>query len=254
MHVPGSMSLLFLVYLLVLMPYAAIRSAGVIRAARAGTSEQPLPSRESIWVRTIFVLGFLFALAWYTGRGFDFHIFALPPLGVRDIAAAVGALAAYFGLREVSRAIRSEAERRAMLVYFIAPRSTREWFLWTGTVLVASVAEEAAYRGVGMAILWYALGNPYAAVAICSVAFALAHWTQGWKSAAVIFVMALVMHALVAFTGTLILAMLVHGIYDLVAGYFIAKEAKRLQLEGREASLEAPRASPSPDERARGQG
>ena len=141
-----------------------------------------------------------------------------------------------------------------MLVYFIAPRSPREWLLWTGTVLVASVAEEAAYRGVGMSILWYALGNPYAAVAICSAAFALAHWTQGWKSAAVIFVMALVMHALVAFTGTLILAMLVHGIYDLVAGYFIAKEAKRLQLEGREASLEASHTSPSPDERARGQG
>jgi len=244
MRMPGAMSLLFLVYLLVLLPYAAIRSAGVIRAARAGVSDRPLPSRESIWARTIVVLGFLLALAWYTGRGFGFRVFALPSLAVRDVAAAVVALAAYFGLREVSRAIRSEAERRAMLVYFIAPRTAREWPLWTATVLVASVAEEAAYRGVGMSILWYSLGNPYAAVAICSVAFALAHWTQGWKSAAVIFAMALVMHGLVAFTGTLILAMLVHGLYDLVAGYFIAKEAKRLHLEGSEASPEPPPTSP----------
>ena len=42
----------------------------------------------------------------------------------------------------------------------------------------------------------------------------------------IIFGMALVMHALVWFTGTLIVAMIVHAVYDFVAGYLIAREAK----------------------------
>ena len=225
MHIPGSMSLLFLGCLLVLMPWIAIRSAALLREGRSETAAVPLPPRESIWARTIVALGLLFVLAWYTGRGFGFQVFAVPALGLREIVAAVAALAICFGLRAASRAMHSEAERRGMVVYFLAPRTAREWLLWTAMVLVASVAEETAYRGVGMAVLWYSLGNPYAAAGVCAVAFALAHWTQGWKSAAVIFVIALVMHGLVAFTGTLVLAMVVHAVYDLVAGYLIAQEA-----------------------------
>jgi membrane protease YdiL (CAAX protease family) len=105
-------------------------------------------------------LGFLFVLAWLTGRGFDYHFFVVRSLGTGEILAALLALAAAFGLRAVARAMRSEDERRRMTVYLLAPRSAREWALWAGTVVAAGVAEEAAYRGVGMAILGYALGNP----------------------------------------------------------------------------------------------
>jgi membrane protease YdiL (CAAX protease family) len=238
MQMPSPLSILFLAYLLVLLPWMAIRSATVVRAVREGTSTHQLPSREGIWLQTILTLAFLFALAWYTGRSFGFRIFALPPVGAREIAASLGALTAYFGLRVVARAVRSEEERRRMVVYFIAPRQPREWLLWGGTVVAASIAEEAAYRGVGMSILWFATGNPYFAATVCAVAFALAHWTQGWKSAAVIFAMALVMHGLVAFTGTLVLAMLVHGVYDFVAGYLIARQAAEYDREA--ASHAAP--------------
>lgn len=231
MHVPRSVSLVFLVYLLAVLPWIAIRSARLFRAARAGIAAPALPSRTSIWVRTIVAQAITLFLAWYTARVVGYRIFAVPTLGLREVAAAAVALAAYFGLRAVSRAIRSDQERRDMLVYFLAPRMTREWLASTGTVLVASVAEEAAYRGVGMAILANSLGNPYGAAVVCAVAFALAHWTQGWKSAAVIFLMALVMHGLVAFTATLVLAMLVHAVYDLTAGYLIAKEAARFDQE-----------------------
>jgi hypothetical protein len=62
-------------------------------------------------------------------------------------------------------------------------------------------------------------------------AFALAHWVQGWKSGAVIFAMALVAHALVALTGTLVLKMIVHAVYDFVAGAQIAKQARAYDLE-----------------------
>jgi membrane protease YdiL (CAAX protease family) len=231
MHLPGPIPLLFLCYLLVLMPVVAIRSARFMQAARAGTTVRPLPSRASIWARTTAALVALLAFAWYTGRGFDYRPFAVPPLGAADLLASVATLAIAFGLRAVSRAVRTEAERRDMAVYVLAPRNGREWLLWTLTVLVASVAEETAYRGVGMAILWWALGSPWTSAGICAVGFALAHWTQGGKSAVIIVLMALAMHGLVAVTGTLVLAMVVHAVYDLVAGYQIAGEARRFDAE-----------------------
>jgi membrane protease YdiL (CAAX protease family) len=104
-------------------------------------------------------------------------------------------------------------------------------------VLAASVAEEAAYRGVGMSILWYYLGNPWLAALLCAAAFSLGHSTQGWKSASVIFAMALAFHGLVALTGTLVLAMVVHAIYDFVAGDRIRRDTARYD---REAALAMP--------------
>jgi membrane protease YdiL (CAAX protease family) len=226
MHRPGLIPLLFLGYVLVAMPLVAIRSARFMRAVATGTTAERLPSRERIWLHTLGSLLVMLAFAWYTGSGFGYQPFAMPVLGAADTLVTAATLAVYFGLRAVARALVPAAERRAMAVYALAPRSPRESLLMTVTVLVASVAEEVAYRGVAMAILWYALGSPWPAVGICAVAFALAHWTQGWKSALIVFLMALASHGLVAFTGTLVPAMVVHAVYDLVTGYHLAREAR----------------------------
>ncbi len=100
--------------------------------------------------------------------------------------------------------------------------------LQLATIVVASVAEEAAYRGVGFAILWYALGNGWVAAVLCAVAFALAHTVQGWRSAGWVFLIGLVMQGLAVLAGTLVLAMLVHLLYDLVASTLIAAEARQM--------------------------
>ncbi len=220
MTVPGTPSIVFLCYLLFFLPWAAFRSRKRVEAMKGAYTPR---SREAIWIGTLLSQGVLLTLAWLVGRGFDYEFFALPALGVRHAGIAVLALAVCFGLRALSRAVRSPDERKSMAVYAWAPRSSKEWTLWSAAVLLASVAEEIAYRGVGMSILWYTFGNPWVAVLIMALAFSLAHVTQGWKSAAVIFAVALTMHALVALTGTLILAMVVHALYDFVTGYGIAK-------------------------------
>lgn len=245
MQVPGSPSLLFLVYLLLFLPWAAFRGTqrlreareeGRLRATREEGSARASVPRRSIWAGTLLSQALLFGLAWFVGGGFGYRIFALPTLGARELLAAVAALVACFGVRALVRASRTEEERRRLLVYRLAPRTGGEWALWVATVLAASVAEEAAYRGVGMSILWYSLGSPWAAALICATAFSLAHWAQGGKSGVAIFAIALVMHALVAFTGTLVLAMVVHAAYDLVAGFLIAREAERYDREAAAAS------------------
>lgn len=222
----SALSAAFLAYLLAVLPWLAFRSATRVKAARTAGGPA-VPSRELIWLNTLVSLGLLFALAWVTGRSFGYRPFAVPAIGPRDLLAAAAAFGACFGMRAISRRLRTEGERRKLFVYRLAPRNPREWALWAATALAAGVAEEVAYRGVGMQLLWYALGSPWAAALLCAGAFALAHAMQGGKSMAVIFAIALVMHGLVAFTGTLVLAMVVHGGYDLAAGYLIAQEASR---------------------------
>ena len=78
-----------------------------------------------------------------------------------------------------------------------------------------------------MAILWYSFRSPWPAALVAALVFSLAHSTQGWKSASIIFVVALTMQALVVFTGTLILAVIIHAVYDLVTGYEIGRTAQR---------------------------
>ena len=232
MNVPGTPSIVFLGYLLLFLPWAAFRSRRRVEAMKGAYTPR---SREAIWIGTLISQGVLLTLAWLVGRGFDYEFFALPALTIRHVGIALLALAVCFGLRAISRAIRSADERKSMAVYAWAPRSPKEWTLWTAAVLLASVAEEVAYRGVGMSILWYTFGNPWVAVFLMAAAFALAHATQGWKSAAIIFAVALTMHALVALTETLILAMVVHAVYDFVTGYGIARTARLIDLTQRES-------------------
>ncbi len=228
MQLPGTPSLAFLFYLLLFLPWLAIRSASRIQRMRAGDDPKPNISREGLWIRILLTQAFLLFLAWRTGQSFDDHLFTSPALGLGDMLLAGLALAACLGLRGVLRSLRSEEERRRSVVYWISPTTGRERILWIASVLMASVAEEAAYRGVGMSILWYSLDNYWLAAVVSAVAFALAHWVQGWKSGLVIFVMALVFQGLVTVTGTLVLAMIVHAAYDFLAGWAIMRDARAM--------------------------
>ena len=62
-----------------------------------------------------------------------------------------------------------------------------------------------------------------------------------------VFVIALIFHLLVWLTHTLVIAMVVHTIYDLVAGYAAAKRARELQVPGPPAATPAatPAAAPA---------
>jgi len=104
-----------------------------------------------------------------------------------------------------------------MPVNRMMPQSPRERALYSVMAIVAGIAEEAAYRGVLMSAVWHATGFASLAVLVSALAFALGHVVQGRKSMAVIFVMACSMHALVWYTGTLVIAMAVHAVYDLLA-------------------------------------
>ena len=146
-------------------------------------------------------------------------------MDVRDGLYALAALALCLVIGFICRKFESDVESKQMApAHCIAPQAPRE--LSAITILAASVAEEAAYRGVGFFIIWTLFGSPWLAAFVLATVFAFAHWIQGWKNVVGIFAIALVMQGLVVMTNTLVLAMVVHAIFDFVAFYSINSSVK----------------------------
>jgi hypothetical protein len=234
MHLPGLPSQVYVAYLLAFMPWMAFRSMRRLRPPPAGSVEAaaPVPSRTQLFASTLVSLALLFLLTWFTAGSFGYRIFDVLSFGERELLAGGITFVACLGLMLLNRAARTPAERRTMPVYKLMPRTPAEWTLYAAAALAAGVAEEAAYRGVLMSILWYSLGNPWLAAAISAGAFGLSHAFQGWKSGVTIFAIALAMHGLVWVTGTLVVAMVVHTVYDLVAGVIGAWRVRTGRVEG----------------------
>ena len=138
MQIPGLPAIFFLIYLLILLPGLAFRSHQLFLSATYG--RVAFPPRRTIWINTLFSQVVMLTLAWLVAWTIGFPLIRLPHLGAREAIAGGVALAVYFAFRSVAAAIRSENERRRLLVYAIAPRTAVEWLLWTATVLVAAVA------------------------------------------------------------------------------------------------------------------
>ncbi len=138
-------------------------------------------------------------------------------MGAVLLAVAVAALAPRW---------REQVRRRDRFVHLVAPRTPGERVLWTAVSVSAGVAEELAYRGVFFAILAPIVGVPGATL-LTALAFAAGHLAQGWQAAPVVFAFAVGFQLLVLASGTLVIAMAVHAVYDLIAGLAIGRLAER---------------------------
>lgn len=231
MRDPGALGFLYLLYVLGFLPWVVLRSKRLIEPAGEGPAALPV-SRTYAYGSTLASLLILFLFSWYVGRSWGFRPFAAAALGAREVLAGAAVLAVQFPLAWVARMLHSPEERRKMTLYRLIPRSRREWLLFVAMAGFAGVAEEAAYRGVLFEMLTYSLGEPWAAAGISALGFAVAHSLQGWRSAAVIFVIGLLMQALVWYTGTLVVAMAVHALYDVAAGCIGAWRIRTGQVDG----------------------
>ncbi|MCI0659883.1 MAG: CPBP family intramembrane metalloprotease, partial [Acidobacteria bacterium] len=137
---------------------------------------------------------------------------------------------------------RRNVENRERKVYLFMPRDSREKSLWVFISAAAGIGEEITYRGVMWVLLARLTGSLWIAALIASSIFAFSHYMQGWISIVAIFGFALGFHAVVWLTGSLIPAMLLHFLYDLMAGMMYSYYGEKLgyPLEGipREAQTE----------------
>ncbi|NQU66658.1 MAG: CPBP family intramembrane metalloprotease [Candidatus Marinimicrobia bacterium] len=219
-------TLLFLTYLLVFLPLMAFRSRNKIIPASGGVGTQ-YSSLKAIWFWTLFNHGVLFLLAWLASQEVSFKPFSMPAIDLIDGLYAIAALSVCVAISSLVRSSQSAREAaKEAITHWLLPRSMSEAALKSLTVLTASVVEEVAYRGVGYYIIWQLFGNPWLAAVVCSIAFGLAHWVQGWKNVVGIIAIGAVLQGLVVATNTLFLAIAVHVVFDIVAIIQAKREAR----------------------------
>jgi membrane protease YdiL (CAAX protease family) len=139
----------------------------------------------------------------------------------------------------MARRWKRNVERRVKRLWLVMPRDGVERALWVGVSLAAGIGEEIVYRGVLFTVLTRATDSALAAGAVCTIAFALAHWTQGRSSVLVIAAFTIVFHLVVWTTGSLYVAMAVHVAYDLAAGFAYSYWGRRLGYPRTDAELAA---------------
>lgn len=100
--------------------------------------------------------------------------------------------------------------------------------LWVAISALAGISEECAFRGLAYRLLVEMGLNVALAVAVCVIAFAIGHLTQGWRGVLGTFILALLFHALVFATHSLYLAIVFHAAYNLIVGTVAVRYFMRL--------------------------
>ncbi|MEP6590370.1 MAG: CPBP family intramembrane glutamic endopeptidase [Gemmatimonadota bacterium] len=211
-NIPG---LLTLAFFLVLVPFGSLKTRHSVGRLAA------LP-REDLY-RNIIGQQLLFAsvalIAMFSER-LDLGIGRVDPLAI-GVAAVLVAVTVLLMRSRWKAAIARGEPRLAM----ISPRTARERGWWIAVSIVAGVSEELVWRGVVASLLWWVTGEWIIAAIVTSIAFGISHAIQGWKSATIIGVIALAVQAYVWWAGGLLLAMVMHAAYDVVAGLTYGKLA-----------------------------
>lgn len=191
-----------------------------ITICRVSLVSSSVKTQKSIWQRLktvaalVIVAIMALAVAW---RG---RIQLFPPIHVTGklIAVSIAILLGTLVLAEALLKARSPDERQELWVRQIIPQNNAERFVWLISSTVAGVAEEIIFRGVLFALLVAATSSVGLSALISALIFAIAHFRQGWKSMVFIFGIALLFQWLVIYAGSLIPAMVIHALYNMVRG------------------------------------
>jgi len=218
----------FLVFAGLALPLAAAlfavgerRRDDSARGDVAGNLE--VPSRVQLYRHALVTHALLLAAALAAARVEGIRLFPRAAIGLRDGAAAALTLLAVLAVAELSWRVRSPAARERLWIRRIVPQTYSERRMWIVVSGGAAVAEEIAYRGVFVACAAAATASGPAAVIASAIAFAATHAPQGYAGVSYVFVIALLHQALVLVTGTLLPAIVVHFLYDVLAGLWLAR-------------------------------
>lgn len=107
-------------------------------------------------------------------------------------------------------------------IYMIVPVTYGEKIFWIVVSAFAAFGEEMTYRGVLFVLLDAQLHNWWLSAAIGALIFAAAHLAQGWSSAAVIAVFGFGFQFLALVTGSLLLPVILHFLYDVATGLYLS--------------------------------
>lgn len=214
----------FLIVVGLLLPIAAIGSA-----SRTPPADAPGQRRISQRFRTVAVLVVLGAVALYVARRDGIVLFAPVRANLSLLIVSLGILAGVLILAELLIVSRSPGERRKLWVRQTIPRSNAELVVWIISSCVAGATEEIIFRGVFFALFLSVTRSIATASLVSAIVFAIAHYRQGWKSMFFILGIALLFQWFVIYSGSLIPAMIVHAVYNIVRGIRASKGLGKIE-------------------------
>lgn len=225
-NAPGMISMAFMVALLLALPLAVMAQERQLRTLRA----QGLAlTRRDIYLAAVTTHLVLLAAAVLAAWDAGIPLLVAGDLGARELG--IGAAAIALGMLTLSERVAPADDARAR-AEAIAPRTPREMLAFSGIAVSAGVAEEIAYRGVLFTLLAHVLGGWWVPAIVGAIAFGVAHVFQGWRAAALATVAGLVAQLVVGLTGTLLVAIVVHIVHDIIAGAVIGRRARERSRGG----------------------
>lgn len=209
-------ALLFLLFFGVVVPIGAWRA----RQRLAALAALPRVRALQLLLAQQVVFGIL-ALMLATAIGIPFRTGRITPL------IAVVALSALMAAVVVMRPWWQRAvERGDPRLLLVAPRTADERRWWVAVSVVTGISEELVWRWMFVLNTAWLFGNWHVAVGVSAVLFALAHAPRRWHEALLVAVLAVGLSALVQWSEGVLLAMVLHAAYDLVAGLSAGRMAE----------------------------
>lgn len=220
----------------VLIPIAAFRAKKQIESRQFFFA-----ARRRYFVSAFIQVGLFASFSIAVARWNRIPIFprTIPPAG----ALVAGTLFLILAVATGWTRWRKEVIEKKRVVALFMPADRVERLLWIGCAALAGFGEEITWRGVQTALLTRLTGSVTLAIAIAIVTFAIAHAMQGWQSVGVIAIFSAGFHLLVWLAGSLYVAMVVHFLYDLIAGFAYAHFGKKYDYD----VIGAPPAVPATD-------
>lgn len=216
-----------LVVFLIYPVYSRITIGAVLEQIRERGERRRISAYQEIIVTWIvfaicvFAMWILFDRDW-ADLGFR-HADAVP-LAVGFVVAAIVIAIFIHPLRNLSRSPERAGELDEHLgeIGLFMPRSKMEEYWFIGVSMNAGLWEEMIFRGY---LIWYLehfLGLWWAA-AIAAFWFGFAHIYQGLKQLPGVLLVSIVVVSLFLYTGSLLVPILFHIVFDALQGHYIAK-------------------------------
>lgn len=163
-------------------------------------------------------------MAWWlgTGRTMDSLSLVSAYQGWGWLAFGLGIAGSIFMLYQMVTVMRDPGELAKLRdqmgdLSSLAPQSATENRYFFLVSITAGICEEVLYRGILMGALIPALGL-WSAVALSSVVFGMGHMYQGLTGIVKTTLLGLLMALLTVFSGSLLVAILLHVVIDLTSG------------------------------------
>jgi len=203
--------------------FLALIGLGVPALALAGKRKLDaglrLP-RVPLYIEGLATQSILLGLSFWVASANGITLLAAPSPSPVHMALAGGMLLAAIATMLV--ATRFGSEETLERIYMIVPSTYGEKIFWIFVSAAAAFGEEMTYRGVLFSLLHRGFENWWLAASICALIFAAAHLAQGWTSALVIAVFGLGFQFLALQTGSLLLPVILHFLYDVATGLYLA--------------------------------